>query len=630
MWYFTLLALYVHIVSGENPIKVQIVCYIHLPSGLNDALQNQLATCSDIIVSGDAFYLDRAPRVLFDSENLARLRHSAPHARIFLSVLLTLSLEVLRTPTGSEWLIQQMSASLPLGLYDGIDLDFDPTTLELFDQIGFARFLSLLKLRLGTTSAVTTAIDCRRPIAPPLVRAMNECLDMVVLLSMSEVLHSISNSSDFNVRKYSAASINCALDAGLHPERIVLGLQTVGVLVNPLATDLDLIRLKNSDVEFLSYGQVCELQQQQQKFCAWRGNGWCSLFNNRAKLIYDEPETATERTVQCLRRRLRGVSILLSYDDHSGLCNRGGTFPLLSAIQNAINRSQISLNECEERLHSSVDETTQGSSCSCGTSSCCGGGCDNKMNSSVEIERIARLEAAIDNTKGLSTLVQKLADTLLNAMKNTFNLVVSLADCCKNRSPAPPMTTDSNESLGLSGIINFLETAENKTNGSSEKDRNVVPAAKEEKKPTPENSKTTAQTSNEQQYSAKEQPNTQINIVNELANVGPVVNINEEEIVDVGGILGEENPDAKSSESASNEEITPIDVDKVAEDLANVSKEVEGVEQLGNEALEELSDVVNPVDDLGGILEQVPDDPLGGEVVQAVPMPPSLGSLLRK
>ncbi|XP_058836567.1 uncharacterized protein LOC131693074 [Topomyia yanbarensis] len=446
--------------------SLEVVCYVNLQSDMFDSILGQLPNCSYIIVTNDAYYFN--PEIFLGAKKITNIRGVAAHAEILLSIpFASEDLNMLRTQAGCERLIQQIGVNLPLGLYDGVELDFDPTKLEVFDQINFARFLKMLAVHLSSSAVISTKIDCKLPIASPLVHAINEYLDFIVLLSMNEVFRSIGNDESFSVRKYSDSSINCAIDAGFRTDKIILGVQTAGIVVSTQATEVDIFRRKHSDIGFIPYGHVCKLYDQQKRFCTWNG---------RAKLVYDTPGTASERALQSIKRGLKGVSILLNYDDQTGSCS-GAKFPLLKAVLSTFDgpttisgfggyvQDESTGVKSDER----VGEICPPESKRCQSSSI--NLCNQVDKSTVrtDVEQTARLEAAIENTKMVSLMVQKIADTLLSTMRNTVKLIVSLVsyhDAHKGTLPE----LDSNESVGLEDILGILEATENGTRTKSNED----------------------------------------------------------------------------------------------------------------------------------------------------------------
>ncbi|XP_058465427.1 uncharacterized protein LOC131438989 [Malaya genurostris] len=441
-----LVALYASFTASQrflNPLE--IVCYVNMQSDVNDRILGQLPNCSYIIVSCDNFFLDRASWILVGRNVITSIRGVAAHAEILLSMPLAKDLSKIHSQAGCDQLIQQTRANLGTGLFDGIDLDFDPTNLELFDQLHFARFLKMLAVRLGSSAVIATAIDCKPNISRSLVRTMNEYLDIIVLLPMSEALCNFRKDEVFIHRQYSESSINCALESGFRRDKIILGVQTAGIIIHSSSAKVDTVLLKNSKIGFISYGHVCQLHEQHNQLCFGKNENCPNFFNSSSKIIYDDPGTVSERAQQSIRRRLKGVSILLNYDDSTGLCG-DGEFSLFKSVLNPFNEPKIVGVRHELSATGNINTDRM----------------KHFQNYSTHEDPIARLNDAIENTKMVSSMVTKLADTMLETIRESVKLIASFVNYNNIYSVKPPGAT-SNESIGIEDIISILEDTENES-----------------------------------------------------------------------------------------------------------------------------------------------------------------------
>lgn len=115
-----------------------IVCYVQLYSEMNEPFRSQMAKCDYIIVCDDT--CDRSNPLLpsrstNSGDKLSQLKDSAQHATFMLSIVVN-PFE-LQADKGGDQFCHEIEHCLDGELYDGIDLDFDPTMLDVADQVGF-------------------------------------------------------------------------------------------------------------------------------------------------------------------------------------------------------------------------------------------------------------------------------------------------------------------------------------------------------------------------------------------------------------------------------------------------------------------------------------------------------------
>ncbi|EDS28837.1 conserved hypothetical protein [Culex quinquefasciatus] len=330
-------------IHDEEP---DIVCMVNIYPDISDAILNKLAVCDFIIVSYDGLCdFARHLKNFSDAKRVALIRSKAPHAKILRKV------EVKFDETfDPNHAVQNVEGSLAAGLFDGVELAFDSAHLDQHEQIKYAQFLKLLKRHLDDHVLISNSFVCQHHLPAFLLNAMSEVLDYVILVPSSQNASAEGNA--LAPRVYSDSVANCLLNANFPRNKIVLGLPTGGLLVDSSAD-------RESPSNFIPYGNVCELQNEQQRHCEEQQYQNCSLFEDGVKLVYDDPNSAGGRALQVVGCKLRGISIALSYDDPAGICV-GSSFPLLGAVQNVFeHRSGVSgfrgcpcgTDESEEEEH---------------------------------------------------------------------------------------------------------------------------------------------------------------------------------------------------------------------------------------------------------------------------------------
>ncbi|KAL9702635.1 hypothetical protein quinque_006153 [Culex quinquefasciatus] len=305
--------------EGSAP-RPMIVCHVSIYPDISDAIQNKLDDCHHVIVGYDGL-CDLAKYFLnfSDTIRIALIRGRAPHAKILRQV--EVKLDENFDPILA---VHNVQASLAGGLFDGVELVLDMEYLDQNEQIKNAQFLKMLKQNLDDHVLISNSFVCNQQLHAYLLNAMSEVLDYVILLPSSQ--NASIEVSAFEHRVYSGPVANCLLGANFPRNKIVLGLPTGGKLVD---SSVD----RETPSNLIPYGNVCELQEEQQQHCEEQQNQDCSLFEDGVKLIYDDSNSAGRRALQCVGCKLKGVSIALSYDDPAGICV-GSRFPLLSAVQN--------------------------------------------------------------------------------------------------------------------------------------------------------------------------------------------------------------------------------------------------------------------------------------------------------
>lgn len=109
---------------------------------MTEPFRAQLAKCNYIIVCDVT--CDRSDPLLSyrgtdSGDKLSRLKDSAKQATFMLSVVVN-PFE-LQDDEGSDRFCQEMERCMDGNLYDGIDLDVDPTMLDVADQVGLMECL---------------------------------------------------------------------------------------------------------------------------------------------------------------------------------------------------------------------------------------------------------------------------------------------------------------------------------------------------------------------------------------------------------------------------------------------------------------------------------------------------------
>lgn len=91
----------------------------------------------------------------------------------------------------------------------------------------------------------------------PMVDAFIESLNFIVI-SKDDTPSNIDHDEEFVLRKYPRSVIDNMLDVGFPPEKIVLGLQTAGVVTNP-SYEKEQYFKKCSKIGLIPYGQVMQI-----------------------------------------------------------------------------------------------------------------------------------------------------------------------------------------------------------------------------------------------------------------------------------------------------------------------------------------------------------------------------------
>lgn len=335
----------------------------------------------------------------YAGDTLSLLKQLAPNAKILLSIPLSVNPFELRADEGSEKFCHEIELCVRDDLYDGIDLDFNAFVLEFADQIIFSQFLEKLRQRLRSKIIISLSLDAQQFSSNPLGNAIIQNVDFVVT-SKDESFVDGNQGEEFVVRRYLDSAIDRLLQGGIPAEKIVLGLQTAGIVTNP-SEQIDMPIKKCAIVGLIPYGQVCELRDQRMRFCSWHSDRQCLLFDGKSKLIYDNLDAVKDRAVQCTKRGLKGVSILLNYDDSVGLCGEE-KFPMLGAIDEILSQNG---------KHSGAENSKNDNKIACE---------QHKID-----DEMHRLELAIEKLEDSTNLLQKIAHYLLRALYKLIDVMVS-------------------------------------------------------------------------------------------------------------------------------------------------------------------------------------------------------------
>nr|XP_029732247.1 uncharacterized protein LOC109425877 [Aedes albopictus] len=395
-----LLCLHLLGMACSHQVRGSIVCYLRLRPDLNESLRSQLRKCSYVVVCDD-FCERRKPFLPYTGDKLSQLKQMVPHAKVLLSIPLSVNPFELRVDESSEQLCHEIEHCVRDDLYDGVDLDFNAFVLEFADQIVFSQFLERLRQRLKSKIIISLSLDIQRFVTGPLANSIIQYVDFVVTSRDDSFADGNQDDGEFLVRKYSEAAVNRLVTGGFPPEKIVLGLQTAGIVMNP-SEQHDFPLKRCAVIGLIPYSQVCELRDQSKRFCSWNTDRRCLLFDGRSKVIYDNKDAVMQRAHQCAEHGLKGVSILLDYDDSTGLCG-GKKYPLLNAADEILS-AHDDKNSREEKSRT-VTENHHGC---------------HSLN-----DEISRLESAIERLEKASNLLEKIAHLLLRALYKLVDVVMS-------------------------------------------------------------------------------------------------------------------------------------------------------------------------------------------------------------
>ncbi|XP_062535187.1 uncharacterized protein LOC134204387 [Armigeres subalbatus] len=391
--------------------RASIVCYWRLRTDLDESLRSYLEKCDYVVVCDDVCDRGQAVRSCA-GEKLTFLKQMVPTAKIMLDPTQCKSFE-LRIEEDSEQFCHEIEQCVKDGLYDGIDLDFNVFVLELSDQIVFGQILAKLRQRLSSKIIISLSMDAPLLSSGPLNNAIIQNVDFVTSYK-DELIGNVDQGEEFVVRKYADTSIEQLLANGIPPKKIVLGLKTAGIAKDPLAKYEKCFK-KCVSIGLIPYGQVCELRDQGARFCSWRSDRQCILFDGRSKLFYDNLETAKERALQCTKHRLKGVSILLNYDDGAGICG-DGNYPLLSSVHEVFS-SQLTSEDDDSNTRRTKHNNRKSI------------GHDNLD------EEIDRLELAIEHLQKSTNLLETISSFLLRALYKVIDVVIAFVSKGDNDGP---------------------------------------------------------------------------------------------------------------------------------------------------------------------------------------------------
>ncbi|EDS26415.1 conserved hypothetical protein [Culex quinquefasciatus] len=394
----------------EKPV---IVCSVNMYPVISDAILSQLAVCGHIIVSNEDFC--KSPRQLknfSDSKRVALIRSKAPQAKILREVEILFDERFV-----PDQVVRNVKASVAGGPFDGVELVFDSAHLDQPRQIKYAQFLKLLKRNLDDNVIISSSFVCRHYLPAFLLNAMSEVLDYVILVPSSQNASAEGNA--LAPRVYTDSVATCLLNTNFPRSKIILGLPTGGMLVDPTSD-------RESSSSLIPYGNVCELQEEQQRNCDEQHHQNCSLFEDGVKLIYDDPNSAGGRALQVVGCKLRGISIALSYDDPAGICV-GSSFPLLAAIQNVFeHRASVSgirgcpcgTEESGEVEHASDPPCLSNNQHQPDNDCCC-----NSENPCDGCKLLNRLQGAMKTSEHVASISKSVADKVLESLDRVVVLI---------------------------------------------------------------------------------------------------------------------------------------------------------------------------------------------------------------
>ncbi|EDS45423.1 conserved hypothetical protein [Culex quinquefasciatus] len=409
----------------EKPLTV---CSVNMYPVISDAILSKLAVCGHIIVCNDDFCKSsRQLKNFSDSKRVALIRSKAPQAKILREVEIQFN-----ESFDPDQAVQTVKASVAGGPFDGVELVFDSAHLDQPRQIKYAQFLKLLKRNLDDNLMITSSFVCQHYLPAFLLNAMSEVLDYVILAPSCQ--NAFAEGNALAPRVYTDSEATCLLNTNFPRSKIILGLPTGGMLVDPSVD-------RESSSSLIPYGNVCELQEEQQRHCEEQHQQNCSFFEDGVKLIYDDPNSAGGRALQVVGCKLRGISIALSYDDPAGICV-GSSFPLLSAVQDVFeHRSSVSgirgcpcgTDESAEVEHAfkppchSSDQHQPDDECSCNSENPCDG-----------CKLLNRLQGAMKTSEHVASISKNVADKVLESLDKVVVLIsYMLGQNSKMPEPVP-------------------------------------------------------------------------------------------------------------------------------------------------------------------------------------------------
>ncbi|XP_049547301.1 uncharacterized protein LOC125958179 [Anopheles darlingi] len=307
-----------------------ILCQLQLQQPIGVRLTEQLRRCNTFIVNSVLFDFSRTT-VLSNVElsRINEMKRSNPKADVLLTIALPLNVSITATHAP---LSERIGFVLRDNGLDGVDLDFDITSLDDYGRIRYGQFLRALRSLLGNKYLVSTTIGCQSlGDSRLLLESFNDQLDMVSVIGVDTPPASVGE-SEFTVRDYTIEPIRQLVQQGLNVQKIVLSVLTVGIVFNPSNYRNSRSLQARNRVGVLSYSQVCELIADKRAKCGTETlDSGCSLFSGKGAIVYDDEQTVERRTTQAKQFGARGVLMLLNYDDADNVCDRG-SYPLFKAL----------------------------------------------------------------------------------------------------------------------------------------------------------------------------------------------------------------------------------------------------------------------------------------------------------
>uniref|UniRef100_A0A182PVY1 GH18 domain-containing protein n=1 Tax=Anopheles epiroticus TaxID=199890 RepID=A0A182PVY1_9DIPT len=283
------------------------------------------------VVNSVSFDIDKST-ILSREDTIKRSNASAD---VLLTVVLPFNITI---PAVQRQLSERISIVLRDNVLDGVDLDYDIALLDYYEQHRYGQFLRQLRMTLVDKYSVSTTIGCHTlGSSRSLLKSFNDHLDLISIVGVNMLEDELADRSkeEFMVREYETEYIERLIASGLHPDKLVLSVLTVGVVFNP-GSYRPVRSPPRNQVGVLSYGQVCELLREKQAKCGEKADRpMCSLFAGRGAVVYDSEETVRIRTDQAHRLGVRGVLILPNYDDTEDRCKRG-PFPLFRSLMEGV------------------------------------------------------------------------------------------------------------------------------------------------------------------------------------------------------------------------------------------------------------------------------------------------------
>uniref|UniRef100_A0A182KA78 GH18 domain-containing protein n=1 Tax=Anopheles christyi TaxID=43041 RepID=A0A182KA78_9DIPT len=287
----TILLMLLLLVTYEAGHCLDVICQIQLQLPIESTLAKELCACSVFIINSVAFDIDKS--TVLSREELSRIdtiKRCNASADVLLTIVLPFNVTVLSV---HQPLSERINIVLRDNVLDGVDLDYDISLLDYYEQLRYGQFLRQLRTTLSDKYVISTTIGCHTlGSSKALLKAFNEHLNLISVVGVNMLEKELVNRSkeEFMVRQY----------------------------------EIEYIERLRSHVGVLSYGQVCEMLREKQAKCGDDGSKrpGCSLFAGRGAVVYDSEQTVRIRTEQVHQLGVRGILILPNYDDTENVCNK--------------------------------------------------------------------------------------------------------------------------------------------------------------------------------------------------------------------------------------------------------------------------------------------------------------------